>query len=478
VIRLLARMGLLLVVLGFSGGAGGLAVGADWSQKLSPPLRAALAVLPEGRQITVIVTLADQVALPDLSGMERAARLERVVRSLKARAEAAQRPLREAIATWQGQGRVSRATYFWIFDGLALTATAGVVQELAARPDVRSIIPEVIIPGPPPPGAAAPAAASTTPPNLTLIHAPELWLLGFKGQGVVVGSLDTGVTLNHPDLAARWRGGSNSWFDPYASAPLPTDSNGHGTETMGVILGRDASGTSIGVAPQAQWIAARIFSPISNSTSDTAVHQAFQWLLDPDGNPATPDAPQVVNNSWGVTTPGCDTRFQADVQALRSAGILPVFAAGNYGPGLGTGVSPANYPESLAVGAIDNTSNIFNLSSRGPSACPGSMTVFPQLVAPGVGIYTSAPTGYTTVSGTSLAAPHVAGALALLLSAHPNLTVDQQQTALLSTALDLGVPGPDESYGFGRLDALAASGLPAPRPSYLPAVLNQPTPVP
>jgi serine protease AprX len=482
-IRLYARMGLLLILLACAGGAGASAAGAGWGPHLAPVQLASQAADPfeppgGGGQVTVIVTLADQAVLPDLSGMSRAERLERVVRSLKAKADIAQRPLKETIATWQRQGRVSRAVFFWIFNGLALTATADAVQELATRPDVREVIPEVTIPGPPPPGAAVPVATGTVQPNLALIRAPGVWLRGFRGQGVVVGSLDTGVTVSHPDLVAQWRGGSDSWFDPYGLDPVPADRNGHGTETMGVMVGRDASGTAIGVAPEAKWIAARIFDPRNNSTSDTAVHLAFQWILDPDGNPATPDAPQVVNNSWGFTTAGCDTRFRPDVQALRSAGIVPVFAAGNSGPASGTGVSPANYPESLAVGAVDENSNIYFLSSRGPSACSGSPTVFPQLVAPGVSIYTSAPTGYTTAFGTSLAAPHVAGALALLLSVHPGLTVDQQQNALLGHAVDLGPGGPDDTYGYGRLDVLAASGLPAPGVIYFPIIVHQLSPTP
>ena len=170
---------------------------------------------------------------------------------------------------------------------------------------------------------------------------------------MVVANLDSGVDATHPDLAGRWRGGTDSWFDPYGEHPAtPTDLTGHGTATMGIMVGGDAGGTSVGMAPGATWIAARIFNDSGMATA-TAIHAALQWVLDPDGNPATADAPQVVNNSWAYGSPGCNLEFQPDLQALRAAGIVPVFAAGNYGPGASTSVSPANYPEALAVGDTD-----------------------------------------------------------------------------------------------------------------------------
>ena len=225
---------------------------------------------------------------------------------------------------------------------------------------------------------------------------------------------------------------------------------------MGVMVGGDAGGTSIGMAPGATWIAAKIFNDSGTATA-TAIHSALQWVLDPDGNPATADAPQVVNNSWAYGTPGCNLEFQPDLQALRAAEIVPVFAAGNYGPGSSTSVSPANYPEALAVGATSNADVVSSVSGRGPSACGEASTTYPEVVAPGVNVRTADLYGlYQTASGTSLAAPHVAGALALLLSAHPGLTASAQAGALTGSARDLGTTGPDNSYGYGRLDVLAA----------------------
>ena len=266
--------------------------------------------------------------------------------------------------------------------------------------------------------------------------------------------MDTGVDVTHPDLAGSWRGGTNSWYDPNGQHATPVDVNGHGTWTMGAMVGGDAGGTAIGVAPAASWIAVKIFDDQGVATS-SGIHQGFQWLLDPDGNPATADAPNVVNDSWTMSTGGCALDFQTDLQNLRAAGILPIFAAGNDGPNAGTSASPANNPEAFAVGSVDGTDIIANSSSRGPSACDA--TTFPELVAPGVDIHTTdLYSSYVDESGTSMAAPAAAGALALLLDAFPGLSADRQATALENGALDLGTIGADDTYGFGRLDVLAS----------------------
>ena len=244
---------------------------------------------------------------------------------------------------------------------------------------------------------------------------------------------------------------------------------------MGVMVGGDGGGTSIGVAPDAQWIAVKIFNDQGSATT-ARIHQGFQWLLDPDGNPSTPDAPNVVNNSWTLGSIGCNLEFQLDLQSLRAAGIEPVFAAGNFGSGASTSASPGNNPEAFAVGAASNADLIWSGSSSGPSACGEPQTTFPELVAPGVSVRSSDLFGlYGQLTGTSLAAPHVAGALALLLDAYPNLGVDAQEDALEATAVDLGFPGADDTYGYGRLDILAAYESVVPPP---PDFAVAPRPVP
>jgi subtilisin family serine protease len=418
------------------------------TDKIDPDVIATLAQMRPGDQTTVIVKFKDQADLSRIQGASKRERLARVIAALRAKAQAWPAGIGSLLSAKSTQGKLSRARSFWIFNGVSITGTADTILELAQSPQVETISSDAI--------DIAPIASAPPEDNVSIIKAPPLWDLGITGQGIVVANVDTGVDYTHQDLAQRWRGGSNSWFDAFGKHAVPTDLNGHGTWTMGVMVGGDRGGSSIGVAPGAQWIAARIFDDTGGS-STTAIHSAYQWLLDPDGNPATDDAPDVVNNSWGFTTGigTCITTFQNDLKALRAAGILPVFAAGNSGPNAWTSLSPANNPEAFAVGATNNSGVIYSGSSRGPSACNGS--VYPALVAPGVLINSTDPGNeYAMATGTSLAAPHASGALALLLSACPGLTPDQQQEALQNSALPLGALSPNNDYGHGALDVDAA----------------------
>ncbi|MCI0519026.1 MAG: S8 family serine peptidase, partial [Chloroflexi bacterium] len=414
---------------------------------LSPQLSLMLQVAPPHERLAVIVRMRAQV---DVCAFESTDDEARLVTALQERSRASQARLQADLLAWQAQGLVSRAIPLWIFNGMALTAAPEALRALGGRPDVAAIYLEGEFPAP------ALQPGETVQPNIARTGAPLLWTLGFRGQGVVVASLDTGVSLAHPDLAEAWRGGENSWYDPYGEhTDAPVDLNGHGTAVMGVMSGDSAGGSAIGMAPEAQWIAARIFND-HDTASESAIHLSYQWLLDPDGDPTTDDAPQVVNNSWTFAAPGCDLTFAADLQVLRAAGILPVFAAGNFGPLPASSRAPANNPAAFAVGAVDDLDALYPLSSRGPSACSGGET-YPALVASGVEVY-SAWTGgaYQTNSGTSMAAPHVSGGLALLLDAFPGLTAAEQETALREAAFDLGAAGADNDFGHGRLDLFSA----------------------
>jgi subtilisin family serine protease len=439
----------------------------------APLSAAALTTAAPADQVNVIVVLAVQADLASIRGTNRRDRLTRVERALQSTATTHQRGLLTLLRARQAQHLVSSIVPLWVANEIKVTATPAVVGELAARSDVREIRPELTLQAPPASAAGTPAAtksgavsadqatAASAEAGIDRIDAPAVWDLGYQGGGVVVASLDTGVDATHPDLASRWRGGTNSWFDPNGEHPTtPTDVSGHGTQTMGVIVGGNASGTTIGVAPQARWIAAKIFNDRGVATT-TGIHQAFQWLLDPDNDPATADAPNVVNNSWDDQSTACSAEFQPDLAGLRAAGILPVFAAGNAGPTAGSVNSPANLPEALSVGGTDQSDVVDPSSSRGPSSC--GQAVAPTLTAPDTTVRTSDLFGgYVTATGSSLAAPHVAGALALMLSAAPDLSADQQQVALNQGAVDLGPAGPDPDYGFGRIDVLAAyQSLPA-----------------
>jgi subtilisin family serine protease len=422
------------------------------SPKIAPEIRAAGGLLKPGEMVTVIVSLEDQVDTSSFKGLSRTQSQLDLVQDLQSTAGRSQQTVQALLKERVRQGKARDLTPLWIFNGLAVTAQVEVIDELASLPEVIEIRPDRIFLAP-----ELDEEQASTPYNLLSISANLLWDQGYRGEGIVVASLDTGVDLNHPDISDRWRGGDNSWFDPYDEHPkLPTDVHGHGTWTMGIMVGGNRSGSYIGVAPEAQWIAAKIFNDQGQATS-LAIHRSFQWLLDPDGDPSTADAPHVVNNSWSFLTTGCYLDFQADLRALRAAGILPIFAAGNAGPDEASSVSPSNYPEALAVGAVDSNDQINIASSRGPSACGGSLSIFPQVVAPGVGIYsTGLNNSYIRATGTSMASPHVAGMLALLLSAFPDLPVEEQESLLMKTAFDLGPEGPDNTYGQGRIDAESA----------------------
>ena len=253
----------------------------------------------------VIVHLAPTAApAHGLPAREVAGWLERAGRR-------SQGPTLALLAQLQREGHVRHVRPLWIAGAVAVTADASAVSALRARPDVRSIEADSVLP-------IRPGAAAAAEPGNAATGAPELWSNGIDGTGVTVATLDTGVDLTHAELASRYRGGGNSWFDPFGQHSEPADLNGHGTQVTGVIV----AGSGMGMAPGARFIAARVFNDSGVST-DSAVHLAFQWLLDPDGNPATHDAPNVVNASWGAQLAACDREFEPDLQALRAAQILP-----------------------------------------------------------------------------------------------------------------------------------------------------------
>lgn len=437
------------------------ATGVRTALRIDPALAARLRPPTADQPIRVIVHLASPA---DHSGPHTAPAAEIETR-LRRRAATSQAPMLEWLHAYEAEGRVNDVTSFWVFNGLALAATPEVIRALAARPEVERITLDYVILA----AHRSRAAPAPVEANLKLIGAPEAWARGVTGQGVLVALLDTGVDVTHPDLAARWRGGANSWFDPSGEHPdAPIDVDGHGTQVLGVILGGDAGGSRIGVAPDAQWMAAKIFDDRGRATV-SGIHRALQWVLDPDGDPATADAPRVLNNSWSSAGAPCDLEFSEDLRALRAAGILPVFAAGVNAP-----VSPADLSEALAVGALAEDGETLHFdSAHGPSSCSGDAAIYPQVVAPGANIRTTDRSGlYTTLDGTSLAAAHVSGALALLLSADPSLSADGQASILTETAVDLGERGPDNEFGYGRIDIGAALERVRPGPQPSPFVLT------
>ena len=289
----------------------------------------------------MIVSLSDKRGSPLVQAADRSKRNTRLVKALKEKATATQAVHRVFL---QNQG-ARQLRELWAINGIAVTARASVIRKLASRPGIESIRLDSTLQAP------ETSYGSAAPPewNLNVVRAPELWSLGYTGSGVVVANMDTGVDVLHPDLAAKWRGGGNSWYDPHdllGEHATPYDSTGHGTQTMAIMVGGAAGGTAIGMAPDASWIAVKMYNDAGEATYSD-IHLAFQWLLDPDGDLNTVDAPDVVNASWGLVGSAgqCVTEFSTDIDLLKTAGIAVAFAAGNDGPAPLTSLSPANNPQ-------------------------------------------------------------------------------------------------------------------------------------
>jgi len=430
----------------------GLAAGeVAQAQTIDPELQRAVRTSAPDREFPVIVTLSEQPDLAALQGLDRKSRRTRLVTALQAHAAAQQPP----ILGFLNSAGARKTRSLWMINAIATTVNGAAIEGLANLPSVASVRADAVVAGP----QTSFAGAAPQSWNLLMVNAPALWNLGFTGQGIVVANVDSGVDGNHPALAGRWRGGANSWYDPRGQYAAPYDPNGHGTQTMGLMVGVNADGLAVGMAPDATWIAAKAFDDAGHAlVSD--LHLSYQWLLDPDGDPATDDAPDVVNSSWSLTSQGtCSTEFEQDVQMLKLAGIAVAFAAGNYGPLAGSDASPANNADAFAAGAVDVNSTIGLFSSRGPSACDG--TIFPEVVAPGIDVETTDLSFggldlYAFVTGTSFSAPHVAGGMALLMQAFPAAGVNEIESAVRNSARDLGPVDADNDYGYGLVDLAAA----------------------
>ncbi len=367
-------------------------------------------------------------------------------------------------------GEVKSYQTFWITNLIMVEGTRNIILELANNPEIELIDLDAILHLDPYTFEGnSPAKTESAEIGLKVINADKLWKLGITGSGRLVMNIDTGVEGSHPALNSRWRGNfvpsNQAWFDPETNTTTPTDCDNHGTHTMGIMCGRSGSDT-IGVAPDAQWIAAKT---ICSSPHTSKSISAFQWAMNPDGNPNTiNDMPDVISNSWydPNATDECTGIYKTTFDAVEAAGIAIVFSAGNNGPNASTITKPKNINTNevnvFCVGNINgNTAGypIANSSSRGPSTCggTGSLLIKPEVVAPGTSVRSSVRGGgYATMSGTSMASPHVAGAIALLKQVFPNLTGTQIKYALYNTAVDLGQDGEDNTYGKGLIDVYAA----------------------
>ncbi len=475
--------------------------GAVQAGEIHPNLQLKLDRAGADDAISVIVHLEDQALVAQISadltdrGVTRAHRHREVVLALQD-ATRAQAPLLTELAAKQRDGGVVGYTSYWITNCVVMLASKTEIERIAARPDVSAVelnfSVELIAPVSRDDGLGFGSDAELNEdgtrdigitPGLYAIRAPEVWeQYGYTGAGRLIGSLDTGVDGTHQALASRWRGNfhphAECWLDVLDNGTTtPHDFGGHGTHTTGTMTGV-APGDTIGVAWGAQWIAANAIDQGVNPDFDNDILLCFQWFTDPDGDPFTvDDVPDVVQNSWGVNEdiggyPACDNRWWDVIDNCEAAGVVTTWSAGNEGPARFTLRSPPDRASTIyncfSVGAVDATDYdwpypIADFSSRGPSLCtdvPPENLIKPEVVAPGVNVYSSIPGGnYGNNSGTSMAGPHVAGIVALLRQANPDLEVDTIKQILMTTARDEGDSGEDNTYGHGFVDALAAVEL-------------------
>lgn len=455
-----------------------------WQEKVHPRLLEQAARGPA----EFILFLAEQADLSMAATRHsKAGRGRFVTETLRGLAGRTQAPI---LALLQARGAEHRG--YWIANMIWVRGDGRLLETLARRADVRHVAanPRVRMDLPAPPaGSESLEATAAIEWNITRVDADQVWALGCTGAGAVVGGQDTGYQWGHPALIGRYRGWDGvaashdyNWHDAIHSGggscgydtSAPCDDNGHGTHTMGTMVGDDGGVNRIGVAPGARWIGCRNMDEGVGTPATYA--ECFQWFVAPtdlDGsNPDPALAPDVINNSW--TCPpaeGCSPLvLQAVVENTVAAGIVVVASAGNSGSDCFTVKDPpAIYAASLTVGATTSLDGIASFSSRGPVTVDGSNRLKPDACAPGVLVRSSYPVNtYATMSGTSMAAPHVAGLVALILEARPDLRghveeirglVEMSAAPLTSTQDCGGVSGldvPNNTFGHGRVDALGS----------------------
>ena len=423
------------------------------SEHITAQLQSAIQDAADTDIIPVIIKLTERPDIFSIGTKSHDDFRKKIIKELRSNAELTQA---NCMAFLNSKG-IQENRCLWVLNAIATEVPAALVDQidLLAGIDTISLDYNVEL------IQTNPDTQTTGQWNIDLVGAPSLWDMGYTGQGVVVATMDTGADINHPDLSDNWRGGTNSWLDAHSTQTTPYDTSGHGTQVLGIIAAQTTDTTTVGIAPGVQWIAARVFND-SNIATVSDIHLAFQWLLDPDGNPDTDDAPDIVNNSWTLqaTSGLCIDEFALDIQALKAAGIAVVFGAGNQGPLPASAGSPAGYSNVFSAGAVDSASQIALFSSRGPSPCHND--IFPNIVAPGVqvqstGLSLGGSHNYITVSGTSFSAPHATAAIAILMSQYPLASITDIETALQWSAFDLGDSGADYDYGFGLMDIPSAS---------------------
>ena len=438
-------------------------------------LENALGAAAQGTWLPIFVELPNQFDTPALQARLRAENADfdrthrEIILALQAFSKEEQSPYMARLKEAEAAGELAKVKPLWITNGIEMQATPSGVQRLTEIFDNAVLhydVVDLIEPVKRVEGGPRANAGETHEWGLDQIGATKLWEMGIFGQGTLVANLDTGVDGGHEALASKWRGledGVGWWEAWYAedSSDFPSDPDSHGTHTMGTMCGSVVTDT-IGVAPAAHWIAARV---ALSGNPGVGINSAFQWCADPDGDPGTTDdVPDAVNNSWGGGT-NCSSYHFSAIDNMEAAGAVAVFAAGNEGPGAQTIGNPANRATTqvncLAVGATNEGEGLATFSSRGPTRCnvADSLKFKPDVAAPGVDIRSSIPGDrYANYMGTSMACPHVAGAIALLRQIMPSLPPQELKTLLFRTARNPENPGGDDNrFGRGIIDLEAAA---------------------
>jgi serine protease AprX len=494
------------------------------SSQGSPPEQAAIAtkIAPwvmehtvNGQQAEFFVVLADQADLSGAAALPIKSEKGRYVYdALRNKSQASQGPLLQLL-----RERGLEHQSFYIVNAILVKGSREIAEMLAARPDVARVegnphiqnsFPQL---GPAADVPSQPGAPATIEPGINYTHAPSVWALGFNGQNIVVASADTGQRWTHNALKPHYRGWDGvtadhdyNWHDSIHNsvgnpcgndAQQPCDDFFHGTHTTGTAIGDDGGANQIGMAPGAKWIGCRNMD-VGVGTPARYI-ECMEFFLAPypvNGDPSQGDptkAPDITINSWGCpTSEGCSVNtLQSAVEAQAAAGIMMVVAAGNSGSSCSTVTDPPSfYAASYTVGALNTgTDTIAFFSSRGPANVDGSGRTKPDITAPGTSTRSASNTSdnaYTFADGTSMATPHIAGAMALLWSAIPSLQnqIDPSRAALNNAAVHIastqcGATGPPNNvYGWGRVDILAAvsGGTPTPTPTATPTATPTPTP--
>jgi len=459
-----------------------LLAGSAISGELSSGLQNQIRTMQPTDEIKVLVFMKEQADIETLnwelhdSRATRATRHTIVLDELQNVASRTQGSLIEELDSMSGRGEVIGYTSHWIINGVVVRTTVANLPRLAAREDVDVIEADLVFELIEPVSVFSKENNSSRAitPGVDSIDADRVWNeLGIDGTGALIGGLDTGVDATHPSLTDRWRGNiapvSECWKDGAdLGHATPQDTHGHGTHTMGTMAGYTAA-EQIGVAPGSLWIADNSINQGSGTGFDNDIIAAFEWFADPDGNAGTlDDVPDVVQNSWGVNEnfsgyQDCDSRWWAVIDNCEAAGVVVTWSAGNEGPSSTSLRSPADRATTayncFSVGSTQPTApwEISSFSSRGPSGCGGEFAMKPEISAPGSDIWSAAPGGgYQYMSGTSMAGPHVAGVVALMRSANPNIDVITVKQVIMDTATDLGAAGEENTYGHGLINAYEA----------------------